>query len=89
MNGNQIGLAVLTFKIQSTSKQNDNQFQRKVNISHLGGNTMSCQGNIEVRSFGSGARRKLTENRSWGLLLVPFQISSAIFGADRNITELC
>ena len=50
---------------------------------------MSCQGNIEVRSFGSGARRKLTENRSWGLLLVPFQISSAIFGADRNITELC
>ena len=49
---------------------------------------MSCRGNIEVRSFGSGARRKLTENRSWGLLLVPFQISSAIFGADRNITEL-
>ena len=49
---------------------------------------MSCQGYIEVRSFGGGVRRKLRENSSWGLLLVHFQISSAIFGPERNITEI-
>ena len=56
-------------------------------MSYLGGNTMSCQGYIEVRSFG-GVRRKLTENSSWGLLFVHFQISSAIFGPERNITDI-
>ena len=76
----------MTCKIQSKSKNIDDQFQRKVNMSYLGGNTMSCQGYIEVRSFG-GVRRKLTENSSWGLLFVHFQISSAIFGAEKNIKE--
>ena len=56
---------------------------------HFGGNRVSCQGYIEVRSFGGEVRRKLRENRSWGLLLAHFQISSAIFGPERNITEIC
>ena len=49
-------------------------------MSHLGGNRMSCQGNIEV-----GSKKKVNRNRSWGLLFAHFQISSAAtFGEGKK-----